>query len=86
MLAEGRLVNLAAAEGHPAMVMDMSFANQSLAVEHILNHPELERRVHCLPLALDQQIAALKLKSMGVKMDRLTPEQRKYLSSWRMGT
>jgi adenosylhomocysteinase len=68
------------------MVMDMSFANQSLAVEHILNNPELERRVHCLPLALDQEIAALKLKSMGVKIDRLTPEQRKYLSSWRMGT
>ncbi|MGD8979119.1 MAG: adenosylhomocysteinase [candidate division WOR-3 bacterium] len=86
LLAEGRLVNLAAAEGHPAMVMDMSFANQSLAVEHILNNPELERRVHCLPLALDQEIAALKLKSMGVKIDRLTPEQRKYLSSWRMGT
>ena len=86
LLAEGRLVNLAAAEGHPAMVMDMSFANQSLAVEHILNHPELERRVHCLPLELDQEIATLKLKSMGVKIDKLTPEQKRYLSSWKMGT
>jgi adenosylhomocysteinase len=55
-------------------------------VEYILNNPDLERRVHCLPLALDLEIAALKLKSMGVKIDKLTPEQRKYLSSWRMGT
>jgi adenosylhomocysteinase len=87
LLAEGRLVNLAAAEGHPAMVMDMSFANQALAVEYILNnHPELEKRVYCLPLALDQEIANLKLRSMGIKIDKLTPEQRKYLSSWRMGT
>ena len=86
LLAEGRLVNLAAAEGHPAMVMDMSFANQALAVEYILNHPELERRVYCLPTKLDNEIASLKLKAMGIKIDRLTPEQRKYLSSWRMGT
>jgi adenosylhomocysteinase len=86
LLAEGRLVNLAAAEGHPAMVMDMSFANQALAVEYILNNPELEKRVYCLPVALDEEIASLKLKSMGIKIDKLTPEQRKYLSSWRMGT
>ena len=86
LLAEGRLVNLAAAEGHPAMVMDMSFANQALAVEFILNHPDLEKRVYCLPLELDQEIADLKLKSMGIKIDKLTPEQRRYLSSWRMGT
>ena len=86
LLAEGRLVNLAAAEGHPAMVMDMSFANQALAVEFILSHPYLEKRVYCLPLELDQEIADLKLKSMGIKIDKLTPEQRRYLSSWRMGT
>ncbi|KPK63502.1 adenosylhomocysteinase [candidate division WOR_3 bacterium SM23_42] len=86
LLAEGRLVNLAAAEGHPAMVMDMSFANQALAVEYILNHRDLDKRVYCLPLELDQEIANLKLKSMGIKMDKLTPEQRRYLSSWKMGT
>jgi adenosylhomocysteinase len=86
LLAEGRLVNLAAAEGHPAMVMDMSFANQALAVEFILNNRDLDNRVYCLPLELDQEIASLKLKSMGIKMDKLTPEQRRYLSSWRMGT
>ncbi len=86
LLAEGRLVNLAAAEGHPAMVMDMSFANQALAVEYILQNPELERRVHCLPVSIDDEIATLKLKSMGIKIDKLTPEQRRYLSSWRMGT
>lgn len=86
LLAEGRLVNLAAAEGHPAMVMDMSFANQALAVEYLLNNTNLEKRVYCLPLALDQKIAHLKLKSMGIKIDKLTPEQRRYLASWKMGT
>jgi len=86
LLAEGRLVNLAAAEGHPAMVMDMSFANQAFAVEFILNHRDLERRVYCLPLELDQEIASLKLRSMGIEIDKLTPEQRRYLSSWQMGT
>lgn len=86
LLAEGRLVNLAAAEGHPAMVMDMSFANQALAVEHILQYGDLANEVYCLPLALDQEIASLKLKSMGIGIDRLTSEQRRYLSSWTMGT
>jgi len=86
LLAEGRLVNLAAAEGHPAMVMDMSFANQAFAVEYILKQPNLQNEVHCLPLELDREIASLKLKSMGIKVDKLTPEQRRYLSSWRMGT
>jgi adenosylhomocysteinase len=86
LLAEGRLVNLAAAEGHPAMVMDMSFANQAFAVEYILNQPNLQNEVYCLPLELDQEIASLKLSSMGIKIDKLTPEQRRYLSSWRMGT
>uniref|UniRef100_A0A7V3RIE7 Adenosylhomocysteinase n=1 Tax=candidate division WOR-3 bacterium TaxID=2052148 RepID=A0A7V3RIE7_UNCW3 len=86
LLAEGRLVNLAAAEGHPAMVMDMSFANQALAVEYILNHRELENQVYSLPLELDQEIARLKLKSMGITIDTLTPEQKRYLESWEMGT
>lgn len=86
LLAEGRLVNLAAAEGHPAMVMDMSFANQALAVEYILNNPNLENRVYSLPPELDREIAGLKLKSMGIKIDRLTPRQKEYLSSWEMGT
>jgi adenosylhomocysteinase len=86
LLAEGRLVNLAAAEGHPAMVMDMSFANQALAVEYILNNPELKNRVYSLPLEIDQEIARLKLKSMGIKIDKLTPEQERYLASWEMGT
>ncbi len=86
LLAEGRLVNLAAAEGHPAMVMDMSFANQALAVEYILQRPDLGTEVHCLPLELDHEIARLKLRSMGIRFDKLTPEQRRYLSSWRMGT
>jgi len=87
LLAEGRLVNLAAAEGHPAMVMDMSFANQALAAEYVVkNYKKLERRVYVVPERIDQQIAALKLKSMGIKIDRLTPEQRKYLASWEVGT
>lgn len=86
LLGEGRLINLAAAEGHPAMVMDMSFANQALAVEYILAHPKLKNNVFALPAALDQEIAALKLKSMGIRIDKLTPEQVKYLSSWEMGT
>jgi adenosylhomocysteinase len=86
LLAQGRLVNLAAAEGHPAMVMDMSFANQSLAAEFILNNLALENRVYNLPLKIDVKIARLKLKSMGIKIDTLTPEQRRYLTSWKMGT
>jgi len=87
VLAEGRLVNLSAAEGHPAMVMDMSFANQALAAEYVVkNHNKLERKVYVVPEKIDQKIAALKLKSMGIKVDKLTPEQKKYLSSWEMGT
>jgi adenosylhomocysteinase len=86
LLAQGRLVNLAAAEGHPAMVMDMSFANQALAVEYILNNRKLENRVYNLPLKLDEKIARLKLKSMGIKIDTLTPEQKRYLASWEIGT
>ncbi len=86
LLAQGRLVNLAAAEGHPAMVMDMSFANQALAVEYILNNPELGRRVYQLPWKIDEKIAKMKLKSMGIKIDNLTPEQKNYLASWEIGT
>jgi len=86
LLAQGRLVNLAAAEGHPAMVMDMSFANQALAVEYILNNRELKNRVYNLPPNIDERIAQLKLKSMGIKIDKLTSEQRSYLASWKMGT
>ncbi len=87
ILGEGRLINLAAAEGHPAMVMDMSFANQALAAEYIVkNYKKLGKNVLSLPKKLDQQVAALKLKSMGVPIDRLTDEQKKYLASWEMGT
>jgi adenosylhomocysteinase len=87
LLAEGRLVNLAAAEGHPACVMDMSFANQALAAEHIVkNHAKLEKRVYGVPKEIDREIARLKLQSMGVAIDTLTPIQRKYLASWQMGT
>jgi len=87
LLAEGRLVNLGAAEGHPACVMDMSFAGQALAAEYIWkNRGKLENKVHTLPYRLDKQIAELKLKSEGVKIDKLTPEQKKYLSSWQEGT
>ena len=87
VLAEGRLINLSAAEGHPAMVMDMSFANQSLAAEYVVNdHESLEKRVYTVPEKIDQHISALKLKSMGISIDKLTAEQKKYLASWEMGT
>lgn len=87
LLAEGRLVNLAAAEGHPAAVMDMSFANQALAVAHLAAHGrELEPRVHPVPAEIDREVAALKLAAMGIDIDALTPEQRRYLASWREGT
>ncbi len=87
VLGEGRLVNLAAAEGHPSSVMDMSFANQALCSEWIVkNHAKLERQVYSVPDDIDKEIARLKLKSMGVKIDALTPEQQKYLNSWEMGT
>lgn len=87
VLAEGRLVNLAAAEGHPADVMDMSFANQALAGEWILdNKDELEAKVYRLPAHLDKEVAALKLEALGGGLERLTPEQEAYLASWRQGT
>jgi adenosylhomocysteinase len=87
LLAEGRLVNLAAAEGHPSAVMDMSFANQALCAEYMLRHAEeLERTVYAVPEAIDQEIARIKLQAMGVKIDVLTSEQEKYLASWEEGT
>lgn len=87
LLGEGRLVNLAVAEGHPAEVMDMSFANQSLAAEYLVkNKGKLTNKVYRLPEKLDIMVAKLKLKAMGIKIDRLTEEQRKYLSSWKEGT
>ena len=87
LLGEGRLINLAAAEGHPASVMDMSFANQALAAEYMAKYgPELENKVYSVPQDIDQQIARLKLEAMGVEIDKLTPEQVKYLNSWEEGT
>lgn len=87
ILAEGRLVNLAAAEGHPSSVMDMSFANQALSVEYIVkNYTSLEKKVYPVPDVIDKEIAAIKLNAMGVNIDSLTPEQERYLTSWEMGT
>jgi len=87
LLAEGRLVNLSAAEGHPAAVMDMSFANQSLSAEYIVAHAaQLQPRVYVVPREIDREIARLKLRSMGVEIDELTAEQQKYLTSWQSGT
>jgi len=87
VLGEGRLVNLAAAEGHPSCVMDMSFANQSLAVEFIMkNHHKFDRQVYAVPAEIDAHIARLKLAAMGVEIDTLTPEQEKYLASYDLGT
>ena len=86
LLAEGRLVNLAAAEGHPSEVMDMSFANQALCAEHIAKSDRMMPKVYAVPCAIDDNIAELKLRSMGVTIDKLTSEQQKYLSTWEMGT
>ncbi len=87
LLGEGRLINLAAAEGHPAAVMDMSFADQALSVEYMVkNHASLEKKVFKVPDELDKRVARLKLESMGIKIDRLTPEQEEYLAGWAEGT
>lgn len=87
LLAEGRLINLAAAEGHPASVMDLSFANQALSLEYLLQHrEELDKQVYTIPEAIDREIARLKLEAMGIEIDTLTDEQTKYLASWEMGT
>jgi adenosylhomocysteinase len=86
LLAEGRLVNLAAAEGHPSEVMDMSFANQALSTEYLVNNRELEICVYRVPKEIDQLVASLKLKAMNVEIDKLTEEQKKYLATWEAGT
>ena len=87
LLGEGRLINLASAEGHPASVMDMSFANQALSAEYIVkNHESLEKSVYVVPEGIDTSIAELKLQALGVEIDELTEEQQTYLSSWTMGT
>lgn len=87
LLAEGRLLNLSAAEGHPASVMDMSFANQALSAEYLVKEgKELQKKVYCVPEVIDKEIARLKLETMRIKIDRLTVEQERYLSSWQMGT
>ena len=87
LLGEGRLINLASAEGHPSSVMDMSFANQALSAEYLAREGKgLQKRVYEVPLVIDREIARLKLESMGIKVDKLTKEQEKYLASWEMGT
>jgi len=87
LLGEGRLINLAAAEGHPSSVMDMSFANQALSAEYMAaQHTAMAKKVYPVPVDIDEEIARLKLESMGVEIDSLTAEQKKYLSSWQMGT
>jgi adenosylhomocysteinase len=87
LLGEGRLVNLSAAEGHPAAVMDMSFANQALAVEWVVKqHAELGPEVYPVPVEIDKEVARLKLHAMGVEIDTLTTEQDAYLHSWQQGT
>ena len=87
LLGEGRLINLTAAEGHPSAVMDMSFANQALSVEHLVRQAKkLEQKVYPVPQEVDQEIARLKLEAMGIQIDKLTKEQEKYLASWEMGT
>ncbi|MGI8494072.1 MAG: adenosylhomocysteinase, partial [Pyrinomonadaceae bacterium] len=87
VLGEGRLINLAAAEGHPASVMDMSFANQALSAEYLVKNKEtLSNGVHILPAEVDQEIAGLKLRSLGISIDELTPEMMEYMGSWETGT
>jgi adenosylhomocysteinase len=87
LLGEGRLINLAAAEGHPPSVMDMSFADQALSVDYMVkNYKTLEKTVHKVPDDLDKRVAKLKLESVGIKIDKLTPEQEEYLAGWSEGT
>jgi adenosylhomocysteinase len=87
LAGEGRLLNLSSAEGHPASVMDMSFANQALSSEYIVkNYKKMENKVYVIPEKIDKEIARLKLKSMNISFDKLTPKQKKYLSSWDIGT
>ena len=87
LLAEGRLVNLSGAEGHPANVMDMSFANHALCAEYLLEHArEMEPKVYDVPEQIDETVATVKLETLGIEIDELTPEQVTYMNSWKMGT
>jgi adenosylhomocysteinase len=86
LLAKGRLVNLASAEGHPSEVMDMSFSNQALCVEHIAKNPRMDARVYSVPREIDDLVARLKLEGIGIKIDEMTDEQKTYISSWEAGT
>jgi len=86
LLAEGRLVNLAAAEGHPSEVMDMSFSLQALTAEWLVKNKKLVPKVYRVPEEIDKEVSRLKLKALGIKIDELTPEQKKYLKSWQEGT
>ena len=87
VIGEGRLVNLACAEGHPAAVMDMSFATQALMTEYVVkNRENLDVKVHDVPKSIEDIVSVLKLRSMGISIDRLTPEQERYLASWQEGT
>ncbi|MFL5777886.1 MAG: adenosylhomocysteinase, partial [Chloroflexota bacterium] len=87
LIAEGRLVNLGAAEGHPAAVMDMSFANQALAAEYVAgHHAELEHKVYGVPTEIDAEVARLKLAALGIELESMTPEQAEYMASWQHGT
>jgi len=86
LLAEGRLVNLAAAEGHPSEVMDMSFANQALCVKYLAEKGKMKPKVYSVPKEIDEFVASLKLKAMGVEIDELTEEQKRYLATWEAGT
>ena len=85
-MGEGRLINLAAAEGHPASVMDMSFANQALSLEYLVNNIGIQPAVYPVPENIDRTIASLKLEALGVSIDSITPEQNNYLQSWQEGT
>jgi len=86
LLAEGRLVNLASAEGHPSEVMDMSFSNQALCVEYLAKNPRMKVGVYSVPKEIDELVAGLKLSGMGVRIDEMTEEQKNYISSWEAGT
>jgi adenosylhomocysteinase len=87
LIAEGRLVNLGAAEGHPAAVMDMSFANQALAAEYVVkHHGELDKRVYGVPPTIDAEVARLKLAAFGIELDQMTAEQAEYVTAWKHGT
>ena len=86
LLGQGRLVNLACAEGHPAQVMDMSFATQAMAAAWAARRPQLEVKVHNVPLEIEDEVAAMKLAAMGIRIDRLSADQKHYLASWQSGT